>query len=158
MGMESTNLIPNKNNGKCECGCGELTPLSPYTDRKKNMVKGLPKRFINGHNFKSKGKRVWFKNQGRWWVTTRDWTKPESWARVVMMNHLGRALTPSEVVHHINQDSADDRIENLQLFSSNAEHMAKMHRSDCALNMLRWGLQTLPKDVIEKELAEYGFE
>jgi hypothetical protein len=41
--------------------------------------------------------------------------------RWVMEQHLGRKLTRDEHVHHVNGNSRDDRIENLQVLS-NSEH------------------------------------
>lgn len=47
--------------------------------------------------------------------------------RHVMEQHLGRRLTRAERVHHINGDRLDNRIENLRLYESQAEHMRSEH-------------------------------
>lgn len=46
--------------------------------------------------------------------------------RLVMERHIGRKLKKTEVVHHINEDTQDNRIENLQLCENQSEHK-KIH-------------------------------
>jgi len=45
--------------------------------------------------------------------------------RLVMEKSLQRYLLPGEVVHHKNKDKQDNRLENLELFHKNSEHLAQ---------------------------------
>lgn len=42
--------------------------------------------------------------------------------RLIMESMIGRYLTDTEVVHHKNDNPSDNRIENLELYDSNARH------------------------------------
>ena len=65
------------------------------------------------------------KQQGRWLVCGRDGTVL-LFSRAVMAAEIGRLLTSQEIVHHINEDTTDDRPANLQI-TTRAEHI-NMHR------------------------------
>jgi len=49
--------------------------------------------------------------------------------RLVMEKHINRKLTKTEVIHHLNGDKLDNRIENLQLMKNQALHVSTYHKS-----------------------------
>lgn len=60
---------------------------------------------------------------------TKDNRKQIKLHRVIMEEHIGRILLPTEIVHHINEDKLDNRLENLQIVTR-SEHN-KIHKFLC---------------------------
>ena len=48
--------------------------------------------------------------------------------RLIMAEYLQRPLRDEEVVHHINGNITDNRIENLKLFKNNGKHTSLHHK------------------------------
>lgn len=143
----------------CECGCGaEVTGLT----------RGRPRRFISGHNLRGLEKTATHRariaeGQRQAWLTKRQrmpvgstWVDNDGYLRekvapgagnwrpqhqLVVERAIGRPLSRREIVHHINGDRQDNRIENLFLCRDRVHHN-EVHRSqDVALRaMLAAGL------------------
>ena len=79
--------------------------------------------------------------------------------RVVMELHLRRYLHPREVVHHRNGKRSDNRIENLEAFPTNADHL----RHELTGRIPRWTpagkariLQAVRRSAIQRRSASGG--
>lgn len=71
--------------------------------------------------------------------------------RLVMESMIGRYLEWDEVVHHKNGQRNDNRPENLELYSNNAEHVEAEHSWSREKQSLLQGLRTKKKGKIPKE-------
>ena len=47
--------------------------------------------------------------------------------RLVMEDKIGRYLSRTETIHHVNGNKIDNRIENLALYESDAQHLSENH-------------------------------
>ena len=92
----------------------------PRLDERSNFVNGL-KIDRSGHIYK----RVPGHPHGS------KWGSYVAVHRLVMEEHLGRYLTKEEVVHHKDGNPANNDLSNLELFASNAEHLAKTLKGHC---------------------------
>lgn len=109
----------------CE-GCGKAF-LSPWHRHRRFCGKSCAGKLFKGHNGEANPRyNGGFSEtpEGRTIVICRDGSY-EFYYRAVMAAHIGRWPDSDELVHHVNEDHTDDRIENLQLVSR-AEH-ARIH-------------------------------
>ena len=73
-----------------------------------------------------KGSTPWNKGTSSGWINAKGYREIRVDGRVVkehraiMERHLGRALLPTEDIHHINGVKSDNRVENLQVIDRGA--------------------------------------
>jgi len=123
--------------GFCQCGCGAKTTIADRTRPKFGHVKGMPMRFVRGHNSRTKEGRErrqqqcgenhpsysgTFIQDGYRFVYAPDHPRAlhgrhVAEHRLVAEQMSGRLLKRDEVVFHKNGDRLDNRPENLRVLT-----------------------------------------
>lgn len=110
-------------------------------------------------HFNWKGGRI--KMYGYWWIrdpnnpmaTTQGYVKEH---RLIMSKSVGRPLKKSEIVHHINGDKEDNRIENLIIVTINTHNL--IHNPKILKKCLKCNKYSVAKNLCSKHYqAEWPF-
>lgn len=98
-----------------------------------------------------KGKSSWNAGSGRGWIDRRGYR----WIRVdgrsvrehrhIMEQHLGRKLLPTEIVHHRNGDTSDNRLDNLEVMHG-GDHMRHHHKGERRPDMAKQRMSRAARD------------
>lgn len=75
--------------------------------------------------------------------------------RYVMEIYLGRKLGWDDVIHHINEDKLDNRIENLSL-TNHSEHV-KLHNPRLGTGAVRWLSERIVTEINIRSIYTDGF-
>ncbi len=107
--------------------------VSKEKSGKNNWNYGNPRNIKGYKRPKISGEKHWNWKSG-YWIAKGGYKIYQSSVlngaehRLIVEKHIGRKLLSTEIVHHINRDTSDNRIENLMV-CSRAKHI-NIHRKD----------------------------
>ena len=121
--------------GYCQCGCGRKTNLAPKTERARGYVKGQPLQYIIGHHGRGKsgsdsyhwkgGRRVHNQKYVLVYSPNHPYRGKHGCVeehRLVVERIIGRFLKPTEVVHHTDEDTFNNKSYNLVACENGGYH------------------------------------
>jgi hypothetical protein len=112
-------MISNK---LCECGCGGFVSFAKQNEKKWNYIKGKPKRFIKGHQWRGicnwTFNNGWCLKKGRWFIHNKDGSEIR-WANIIYSYYYlnGNPIPKDFLVHHKNNIIDDDHPTNLEMLT-----------------------------------------
>lgn len=130
-------MIPVEPSGYCRCGCGILTKVAAKTIKSLGHRKGVPVRYVSGHNLRIYSTGRGKDSRGRFWIFAPDHLNANAASRVfehrlIVEKVLGRLLPKKIVVHHIDSNPGNNKNNNL-VICENMDYHRCLHRRAKAL-------------------------
>ena len=131
--------------GFCQCGCGKKTAIPAHTDTSKGWVKGVPLRYIKGHNLPELSKLNALNAIGNREFSSSGYVRVKTIVGrqyehiLVAESVLGRKLKrfgsqghpDNEVVHHIDGNKANNATSNL-IICTHSYHISLHHKLEAS--------------------------
>jgi len=116
--------------GYCQCGCGGLSPVAKWTNKRYAHIKGFPVRFISGHHNKTRKRNrkggITQRSDGRTRILKHGHHRANNGyvlrAVFIAENVLGKNLPFDAVIHHFDGNPGNDNNENLVICENRAYH------------------------------------
>lgn len=107
-----------------------------------------------GRIYDRKNDRIWIHKPEHPHANQRGYVQEH---RLVVEKALGRHLRPNEIIHHVNEEKTDNRIENLQVMTQ-AQHLALHRRQNYTCKIIGCGKTHRAKGLCAVHYnKEYGY-